>query len=119
MRVEGIGEVPGLDYRYNTQEEPQKLAEAYQAAWTAVGVDVELSDFEFGTYEDKVYTQGAVQLFRGGWGADYPSMDSFLHRLLQGERSTADERRHLEIYAEAERLILKDAPVVPVAFIVA
>ncbi len=85
--VEGIGEVPGLDYWYNTQEELQKLAEAYQAAWTAVGVDVKLSDFEFGTFADKVYMQGEAQLFRAGWVADYPSMDNFLYPLFQSTQS--------------------------------
>ena len=136
--VQGIGELPTLDYWYNTQEELQKLAEAYQAAWTAAGLDVRLSDFEFGTFADKVYVQGAAQLFRGGWGADYPSMDNFLYplfessqsqygsgtayanpevdRLLHEARRTADEGQRLQLYAEAERMILQDAPVIPVAF---
>jgi ABC-type transport system substrate-binding protein len=134
--VAGLGTLDTLSYWYNTNEFLEKLGEAYQAAWEAVGIPVELGNFEFGTYAEKVYTKGEAQLFYLAWQADYPSMDSFLYPMFQSGRSawgsgtgysnpevdrllgearrTADEPARIELYREAERLILQDAPVIPV-----
>jgi ABC-type transport system substrate-binding protein len=134
--VAGLGALDTLSYWYNANERLQKLGEAYQAAWDSVGIPVELGSFEFGTFVEKVYTEGKAQLFYLGWQADYPSMDAFLYPMFQSTRSawgsgtgysdpevdvlldqarrTADEAARIELYRQAEQLILDDVPVIPV-----
>ena len=85
--VQGLGTLDTLSYWYNTNERLQKLGEAYQAAWEAVGIPVKLSNFEFGTFAEKVYVKGEAQMFYLAWQADYPSMDSFLYPMFQSSRS--------------------------------
>lgn len=127
---------PTLSYWYNTDEGHQKIAEAVQASWEAAGIKTELANFEWGTYLDKIKGD-EHQLFRMGWGADYPSMDNFLFplfqssqapymgnfydnpefdALLQEARGTADENARHELYAQAEKMALTDIPAVPIYF---
>jgi len=139
--VSGLGTVPTLNYWYNTDEGHQKIAEVLQAGWQAVGLDVKLSNFEWGTFLDKL-SKGAEgsgsQLFRMGWIADYPSMDNFLYPLFQSDqartgsytfysnqqvddlllqaRQTVDDQQRHNLYLQAEKLILTDMPASPLYF---
>lgn len=122
---------------YNTSEGHQKIAEALQAGYKDAGINVELTNFEWGTYLEKVAKKEA-ELFRMGWIADYPSMDNFLYpifhssekgnnnlcfydneevdKLLEQARRETDEEKRYDLYAQAEKKILEDAPVVPIYF---
>lgn len=122
---------------YNTSEGHQKIAEAAQAGYKEVGINVELTNLEWGTYLDKVM-KGECELFRMGWIADYPSMDNFLYplfhssekgnnnmtfyanpevdKILEKARSETDDEKRWELYAQAEKMILDDAPIVPIYF---
>lgn len=122
---------------YNTSEGHQKIAEAAQAGYKEIGISVELTNLEWGTYLDKVM-KGECELFRMGWIADYPSMDNFLYplfhssekgnnnmtfysnpevdRILEQARSETDDTKRHELYAQAEKIILDDAPIVPIYF---
>jgi oligopeptide transport system substrate-binding protein len=135
------GQVPSLQYWYPTDLVNQKNAEALQAGWKTIGVGAELSNFEFGTFLDKISKgdRGAGdQIFNSGWVADYPSMDNFLYTLFQSDNSGAlggtfyentkvddmlveargitDDDERWERYAEIERLILADAPIIPLYY---
>ena len=139
--VDGIGGAPTLQYWYDTNEGHQKVGEVLQAGWAKAGINVDLVDFAWGTFLDKLSKgdSGSVsQLFRSGWIADYPSMDDFLYPLFQSDRartgsytfyssqqvddlllrarSTADARQRHDLYAQAERLILTDMPAIPLYF---
>jgi len=129
--------VPTLNYWYNTDEGNQKTAEVLQAGWKDVGVNFTLANFEWATFLDKT-SKGQGQVYRAGWLADYPSLDNFLfplfesHQpgtlnasfyknpefdaLIQKARSTADTAQRYEIYHQAEKLMLTDAPTVPLAY---
>jgi oligopeptide transport system substrate-binding protein len=131
------GTVPKLQYWYNTDEGNQKVAEILQAGWKNMGVTVELSNFEWATFLDKV-AKGGGQVYRQGWIADYPSMDNFLwplfesHQspynnethyknpqfdaLLNEARKTLDAQTRYDKYAEAEKLLLTDASIVPMYY---
>jgi oligopeptide transport system substrate-binding protein len=130
-------DVPGLKYWYNTAESNQKTAEVLQAGWKGVGIDVSLENFEWTTFLDKT-SKGEGQVYRSGWVMDYPSVDNFLYPLFQSEqppqianafynspefdamlleaRGTADATARYDLYAEAEKLMLTDAPAIPTCF---
>ncbi len=139
--VDKMGGAPKLQYWYNTDEGHQKIAEVLQAGWKKVGIDVQLSNYEWGTFLDKLSkgNKGSgSQLFRMGWIADYPSMDNFLYPLFQSDqartgsytfysnkevddllmqaRSTQDEAQRHNLYAQAEKLILTDMPAIPLYY---
>ncbi len=140
--VAGLGEVPTLQYWYNTDEGHQKLAEILQAGWTEVGLDVELSNFEWGTFLDKLAKSeeggaDSSQVFRMGWIADYPAMDNFLYplfhssqsatmytfynnpdfdALIEEARQTSDEAQRTNLYLQAEKMMLADAPCIPIYY---
>lgn len=138
--VDGMGSAPTLQYWYNTDEGHQKIAEVLQAGWKAAGIEIELSNFEWGTFLDKLAkgnSGSGSQLFRMGWIADYPSMDNFLYPLFQSDqagtmytfysntevddlllqaRQTADDQQRHNLYAQAEKLILTDMPAVPIYY---
>lgn len=122
---------------YNTSEGHQKIAEAAQAGYKKIGINVKLTNLEWGTYLDKVM-KGECEFFRMGWIADYPSMDNFLYplfhssekgnnnmtfysnpevdKLLEEARKETDEEKRHELYRKAEKMILEDAPIVPIYF---
>ncbi len=139
--VDGMGGAPALQYWYNTDEGHQKIGEVLQAGWATAGIDVKLSNFEWGTFLDKLSKGnkgGGSQLFRMGWVADYPSMDNFLYPLFQSDqartgsytfysntevddlllqaRSTQDAQQRYNLYLQAEKLILTDMPASPLYF---
>ena len=109
------------------------------AGWRSAGLDVARKGYEWNSYIRKVSLGTEGDFFVTGWLADYPSPDDFLYllfhsgdsgarsiatfyknpdvdRLLEEARGTLDESRRLELYAQAERQILSDAPVIPLYF---
>ena len=95
-----------------------------------VQVDVQESD-DWPTFR-RAIEQGDVQLFRYAWYADYPDPDNFLYplfhsagqrnyyryqnpavdKLLDNARGETDDLRRVDLYRQAEQLILNDAPAV-------
>jgi len=140
--VAGMGDVPTLQYWYNTDEGHQKIAEVLQAGWKAAGIDVELTNLEWGTFLDKLAKSekgdaDSSQVFRMGWVADYPAMDNFLYPLFHSSQSatmytfynnpefddlimqarqTADETQRRNLYLQAEKIMLTDSPCIPIYF---
>jgi peptide/nickel transport system substrate-binding protein/oligopeptide transport system substrate-binding protein len=131
------GKVPTLQYWYNTDLGHQKIAEALQAGWKAIGIDIELSNYEWGTFLDKLgkgNKGSGDQLFRMGWIGDYPSMDNFLYlflsdtsgylsytfyankdydKLILEARKITDAAEREKLYQEAEKILMADAPAIP------
>jgi oligopeptide transport system substrate-binding protein len=127
--------LPGLTLGYNTGGGHEDPAQFIQGNLKDVGVNVTLEGYEWGSYLDLVQG-GEVTFFRMGWLTDYPIMDNFLYpnfyststdnftqynnpevdALLDKARSTADETERLALYQEAERIILEDAPVIPLMY---
>jgi peptide/nickel transport system substrate-binding protein/oligopeptide transport system substrate-binding protein len=141
--VAGLGEVPTLQYWYNTDEGHQKVAEVLQAGWGDIGFDIELSNFEWGTFNEMLAESedggpDSAQIFRMGWSADYPSLDNFLYPLFHSSqhgaynntfydspefdalliqaRQTLDEAQRYNLYLQAEKLLLTDANAIPIYY---
>ena len=69
--------IPTLEYLYNTSESHQAIGEYLQSALAAAGINVTLSNQEWGTF---LMTRklGEYTLARNGWLADYSDPISFL-----------------------------------------
>jgi oligopeptide transport system substrate-binding protein len=114
------------------------LDPALVSGWRAAGLDVARKGYEWSTYVRKTSEGTEGDLCMMGWVADYPSPDDFLSllfhsgdsawsiftfydnpevdRLLEEARATLDEGERLDLYAQAEKAILADAPVIPLYF---
>lgn len=104
-----------------------------EVAEEALGITIEVRDYEdYGDYLAAL-DEAQFQVYGSGWIADYPDPENFLDVLFRGgsgENHTAyaspavdalldqaavepDEARRHELYRQAERRILAEAPVVP------
>ena len=99
----------------------------------AVGIELEIHyETDWPTFEATLRS-GKIQLYRYAWFADIPDPDNFLNillgsksrynfmqysnpkvdRLLSQALTETEILRRVELYREAERLILADAPMIP------
>lgn len=116
--------------------QPLRLAQVIQADLAAIGVHAKIVSFEWGTYLDRIH-RGHHDMALLGWQADNGDPDNFLfvhfdkssavppagniafyrdelvHELLVKGQRTVDPEARVPIYHEAQRLILDDAPWVP------
>ncbi|MFZ5641625.1 MAG: ABC transporter substrate-binding protein [Bacillota bacterium] len=127
---QGLGEI---ELKYNISEVNQKVAEIVQEQLRAAGISLKLVGMEPGAFINDL-VKGNTQMFRFGWGADYPDPDSFLYPLyhsgqignnnlsfysnqavddlLDKARGEQDAGKRLELYRLAEAKILADMPAV-------
>ena len=109
-------------------EEPQLIQEAL----AALDIRLEFQHFDGWTTYEPALQRGDVQLFTFTWYADYPDPDNFLYplfhsqspanyfryrnptvdKLLDDARRQTDDLRRVDLYRQAEQIILNDAPVV-------
>lgn len=116
----GIGTYVGLDVA--------ALAEMWQQN---LGVTITVENIEGDYYYDQIFSGNHGQLFSGGWCADYPDPENFadvlfhsgsdmnsggysnpqLDALLEQARVERDVTKRMEMYHQAEQIIVDDAPV--------
>jgi oligopeptide transport system substrate-binding protein len=124
--------LPGLTLHYNTGLVNRKVAEFVQGSLRAFGITVEVRELDWPAYLNLV-DRGDVQWFRLGWLADYPDPENFLtvlfhsrnrgskgnlsryanarvDALLDRADASLDSAQRQQLYREAERIILGDAP---------
>jgi oligopeptide transport system substrate-binding protein len=122
-------------YRFNTQ---QRIAASVQAMWKDVlGVEVTLINEEFQVMLANIEQKELTQVFRMTWSGDYNDAHTFLSTLesdnpsnLTGYKSEeydslmkraaaqTDLDRRKIFLAEAESLMLRDHPLIPLYFYV-
>ncbi|PLR76020.1 ABC transporter substrate-binding protein [Bacillus sp. V3-13] len=112
----------------------QKVAEALQANFEAIGVKANIKTYEWATYLEKTRL-GEADSFLLGWTGDNGDADNFLyvlldkdnigsnnytyydnqevHDLLIKAQSTADQKEREELYKQAQVIIKEDAPWIP------
>ena len=98
----------------------------------ALGVAIEIEQVEDQTFYAEL-DQNKYQMYSLGWVADYPDPQNFLDlqfhsgsalnhsgyrnpdvdRLLEQARAERSESRRLELYQEAERVVVSEAPWIP------
>jgi len=103
----------------------------------AVGIELQVQyQTDWPTFEAKLSHEG-LQMYRYAWFADIPDPDNFLNilcgsgsrynfmkysnpqvdRLLSQALAEADVLKRAKLYREAERIILTDAPMVPLMYL--
>ncbi|NNE44804.1 MAG: ABC transporter substrate-binding protein [Gemmatimonadetes bacterium] len=116
--------------------QPVRLAQVLQSNLAAIGIHAKIVTYEWGTYLDRVH-RGHHDMALLGWQADNGDPDNFLfvhfdksaavppagniafyrdervHELLVGGQRTVDPELRLPLYHEAQELIHRDAPWVP------
>ena len=127
--------LPPVKLAYRMGGNSADMAQAIQANFNAVGVKTELQGLETGSFLDQMIG-GELPIFLINWQADYNSPDTFLYSLFQSEqaqnvfrysnpqvdallakaRATINGDERIKAYNDAERMILADAPLVPVDF---
>jgi oligopeptide transport system substrate-binding protein len=126
---------PSIEILFNTLETHRSVAEAIQAMWKKnLGIDVRLLNQEWKVYLDSKKS-GNYDLARFGWIGDYSDPNSFLDlwvsgggnndsrwsnaeydRLIREAGRTADLEKRLEVFQQAEAILLDELPVLPVYF---
>jgi oligopeptide transport system substrate-binding protein len=118
---------------YNTEEDHKLVAEAIQSLWQRnLGVVVRIENQEWKVYLKKLQND-PFQVFRAGWGADYPDPDNFMKlftttsgqnysrwknprydQLLEAAARELDDKKRAQLYDEAQKLLTETAmPIVP------
>lgn len=124
-----------VEILYNTSQDHKRLAIAISSMWKQVlGVQTKLLNQEW-----KVYLQSRTmprsQIFRSGWIGDYNDANTFaelLHsgnaqndpgwenarydELLEAAAREIDLQKRALLLEEAERVMLEEAPIIPVYF---
>ena len=121
---------------FNTSSGHQAIAEAIQAMWKDVlGINVQLTNQEWKVFLKTKLSEDSPQVFRSGWCQDYPDANCFiddvyryggyenndggtnwgLHEDFEQYVADAavetDPEKRVELYAQAEKLIVWDDPV--------
>jgi ABC-type oligopeptide transport system substrate-binding subunit/DNA-binding SARP family transcriptional activator len=110
-----------------------QVCEYMQAQWREVlGVDFMWEEMDWETYLGRQRTESPhlAVLF---WGVDYPDPDCFLRvavgstrrvtgwrdeaydRLVEKARRTMDSAKRLALYQQADRMLIEEAPIMPLA----
>ena len=121
-----------LQLGYNTEADHEPTVEFLQEQWrTAFGVEVELVGLEWSSYLTRL-NEDPFDIFRLGWGADYPHPNNFLTDLFtctSGNNNmkycneafddamaeaavNPDLDAQVAIYNEAQEMLVEDAPVI-------
>jgi oligopeptide transport system substrate-binding protein len=124
---------PPVVLAYNTEEDHKLIAEAVQGMWQKyLGVVVKLENQEWKVYLKKLQNDPS-NIFRMGWGADYPDPDNFMKlftansgnnhtrwknakfdQLLEQAARELDANKRAKLYDEAQTILTdNDAVIVP------
>jgi oligopeptide transport system substrate-binding protein len=120
----------------NNQEDTDN-AQAWQSMWKQIGINSEIATYESSVYWDLI-DPGEWEAARDGWTGDYddPKTNLFLwqayrqgpakdvrwydtpnakefDRLMRAADSELDKEKRMNLFKEAERVILDDMPIIP------
>jgi oligopeptide transport system substrate-binding protein len=139
MTAAGYGPGKPLKFKlnYNTSENHKKIAVAIAAMWKKLGVEVELVNTESKVHFATM-RRGDFEMARTGWIADYNDAQNYLYlsqtstkqqnyarfsnadydKLMDQAAATSDMRKRAELLQQAETILLKELPVIPLYFYV-
>jgi oligopeptide transport system substrate-binding protein len=123
-----------IELRYNTSETHKKVAIAIAAMLRkALGIDTQLFNDEYKVFLEERTEKKVTQFFRAAWTADYVDPYSFAElllsdsglndfgynnpdydRLVKQAGVTVDPEERMRLLEQAEALVVKDVPLVPI-----
>ncbi len=130
------GKTLKVEIRYNSSENHRNTCVALADMWRRLGVEATLVNSDAKSHFAMLQNGGAFDLARAGWLGDYPDPQNFL-ALAEGDNSglnyshyanpdydallrrAAGERdlgARAKILAEAEAILLRDQPMMPLLF---
>jgi len=97
-----------------------------------LGVRIKVENLDYNFYYEQIFSGNHGQIFDGGWCADYPDPENFadvlfhsgvsqnhggysnpeLDALLESARIEPDVAKRIDMYQQAERMIVNDAPAI-------
>jgi peptide/nickel transport system substrate-binding protein len=115
-----------------------KTAEFLQKSWEEIGIHIQIELIEGATIREMA-AQGKLNLWRASWMADYADAENFLalfygpnsspsgpnftrynnpayNRLYEQLLETTQSENSTPLYREMERLIIADAPIIPLYY---
>lgn len=121
-----------VNFYITADQEVVDMAEFIQSYIRKTGLNVKIYQLEWSAYKEAI-NKGEPDMFWLGWWADYPDPEDFLFplfhssnagpagnrarygnpkvdRLIEIGQSAGSETERIHYYAEAERLIVEDAP---------
>lgn len=127
-----------VEVLYNTSENHKRLVIAIASMWKQVlGVETSLVNQEWKVFLETRRRMETTQLSRGGWIGDYNDAFTFsqlMHSknemnhqgynsddydaLLDEAANEVDLERRAQLLQEAERILLRDLPIIPIYFYV-
>ena len=128
---------PKIDILYNYQEDHQAIAELIRKQWQrGLGINVATRNEEWGTYLSS-QRQLNYDVIRRAWVGDYLDPNTFLDmfvtggennntgwsnteydQLIESAQSELDSEKRLAILREAEVILMKEGPLLPLFFYV-
>lgn len=129
---------PTLTFITQNDQEKKDIAQAMQAMWKEnLGVNVEIVTYESKVYWDE-HAAGNFDIAFDGWTGDYPDPNTNLNCFMKartfdenrwsGEKADqydamilecqtlVDNSKRMEIFAEAEKILMEDSPIMPLYF---
>jgi ABC-type oligopeptide transport system substrate-binding subunit len=127
-----------IEIRYNTSDVQQRIALAIQSMWAdTLGVETTLVNEEFQVLLANVREAKITEIFRSSWIGDYNDAHTFLSILegsnpanmpgfenelydkrMQDAAAQTDLHKRRLFLEEAERVLLREHPVIPIYFYV-
>lgn len=128
--------LPALEIGFNTDANHENKVDFLVEQWRqAFGVEVAPVGLEWGAYLDRL-AEDPFDIFRLGWGADYPHPNNFLtdliscssgnnnmgycnedvDALLQEAAVAPDLDAQVPLYNQAQEMVMEDTPIIPIRF---
>ena len=137
LYVTGGEGFPTLRYIYNTNENHRAIAQVVQETWRReLGIKITIENQEFKVVLEN-RQQGNFDIARNGWVADFSDPINFLDlylsysdnneshwkneefdRLVEAARDEAGPVRRMDLLREAERVIMRELPIIPIYYYV-
>ena len=113
-------------------QEDSLILDFLQHHWREhLGISIRWERLAWHTFLERVHHH-LPQIYISGWGADYPDPDSFLRlaldgrsrgwhndeftRLLSEANRTIDQSKRIQLFQEADRILIQEAAVIPLTY---
>ena len=126
---------PKLEFSVNENTGHQAVAEAVMQMWKEnLGIDVEIATMDWATFQDYRKTSDC-EIARQGWIGDYTDPATFFDlftstagtndghynnpkydELVISARTEQDTAKRMDLYHQAEAIIMNDMPIIPIVF---